>query len=135
MCPVIFSQITEQLKAKGIPTFWQFYILFATTLSVIVFSIRENSSWLYTLSITTHLFIFFGIITSYRSHKQKNYPRLLLVNGAVLIIVAKVLQSLSYLGFPVPLYIPLFVESRVIMDIFQKEVMLSIKQEKFFRTC
>ena len=29
----------------------------------------------------------------------------------------------------------LYVESRVIMDIFQKEVMLSIKQEKFFRTC
>ncbi len=112
MRPIIFSQITEQLKAKGIPTFWQFYILFATTLSVIVFSIRENSSWLYTLSITTHLFIFFGIIAGYRSHKQKNYPRLLLVNGAGLIIVAKVLQSLSYLGFSVSLYIPLLIEEQ-----------------------
>ena len=128
---MIFNKIAKQLKAKGIPVFWQFYISITAILSVMVLFIRDNN-WLYIISITVHFLIFIGIIAGYRSHKQKSYPRLLLVNGAGLIVVAKVVQSLVYLGFPIYPNITLLIEEQgiALITIFAF-IHLNLFEEKF----
>ena len=106
--------ISKQLGLKGMPVFWQFYTFLALLLAIVIFFIKEEN-WLYTTSIALHFISFIGVVAGYRYHKQRSYPRLLLVNGAGLIIIAKVLQSLIIIGLPIYPNIPLLVEEQGII--------------------
>lgn len=102
--------IAEQLNKKGIPPFWQLYVICLATISIPVMFI-PNNNWLYATNIVIHSLIFIGVYVGQRSHKEKKrHPRLLLVNGTGLIILAKLLQSLTQFNIPINPDIPFLVE-------------------------
>ncbi|MCF6189413.1 MAG: bifunctional diguanylate cyclase/phosphodiesterase [Cocleimonas sp.] len=133
---MIFSKITKQLETKGMPVFWQYYIALIAILSAIAFIlgtyfIRENT-FLNLTNLTIQTLTIVGCIAGYNSYGHRNYPRLILVTGAVFITVSQAMLSLLYLGFPIYHMSSFIVEEQgiVLITIFAFMHMLML-EEKF----
>ncbi len=97
---MLTNKLTNKLAEKGLPRIWQYYIAVHATLAIII-GFVSNENLLYTLTITNHFIMFFGLVAGYQFHKEHSYPRLLVVTGAGLIVVAKIMESFVYIGFPI----------------------------------
>ena len=86
------------------PVFWQLYTASLIIGSILVVFVN-NQLMFHSMNIIIHSLMLIGVYAGLLFHQQKSLPRLFLVNGAGLIIIAMILRSLTYIGTPIDAYI------------------------------
>ncbi len=128
---MIITKIPLHLRSLGMPFFWQLYTICLVIVSISIVFIK-NAVGFHITNIIIHSLMFVGFYAALRSHRQRNFPRLLLVNGAGLIVIAMILRSLTYFDVSINIYIYTAIEEIgiVLIAIFAYIHMLMF-EEKF----